>query len=59
MKRLAKLNERQVLIAHAEAMRQEALAYQVEHDGEDDSYNAMVGEIDCMVELMILRKIEE
>ena len=44
------------LIARTERMRQEALAYQIEHAGKDDSYGAMIGEIDCLIELCFLRK---
>ncbi len=36
-----------------EAMRQEALAYQVEHQGRDDSEWALRGEIECMIELLL------
>jgi len=37
-------------------MRLAALTYQREHDGQDDSYNAMLGEIDCLIELKILNE---
>lgn len=42
----------------AERMRQEALAYQIEHAGADDSENALYGEIDCLVELEILKSLK-
>jgi len=37
-------------------MRQEALDYQIEHQGKDDSHNAMMGELDCLAALSILDK---
>jgi hypothetical protein len=45
----------EVLTARTERMRQECLAYQIEHHAADDSGNAMVGEIDCLVELEMLK----
>jgi hypothetical protein len=35
-------------------MRAEALVYQENHKGMDDSYGAMIGEIDCLVELRLI-----
>jgi hypothetical protein len=36
-------------------MRDEAAAYQIEHDGKDLSEQAMQGEIDCLVALSMLQ----
>jgi len=47
-----------VLIQRTEAMRQEWLNYQIEHDGKDRSADALWGEIDCLVELDILKAKE-
>ena len=46
--------EFEILRVRAERMRAEALAYQENHAGRDDSRNAMIGEIDCLVELRLI-----
>jgi hypothetical protein len=43
------------LIRRTEAMRLWALNYQIEHAGQNDSENAFFGELDCLVELTLLR----
>lgn len=47
-----------VLRERTERMRQQALDYQLAHPGEDHWNHAMMGELDCMVELDILREKE-
>ncbi len=46
--------ECEVLRVRTERMRAEALVYQENHEGMDDSYSAMIGEIDCLVELRLI-----
>ena len=49
------MDQHKELIKRTVQMREQALAYQIEHAGQDDSLNAMRGEIDCLIELEILK----
>ena len=51
--------EFETLRVRAERMRAEALSYQEIHAGRDDSHGAMIGEIDCLVELRLIDERRE
>ena len=44
------------LFERTEAIRQEALAYQLAHPDEDHTHGALMGELDAMVELEMLKE---
>ena len=53
------MNDSQILISRTEAMRLEAVRSQIESGGAGDSpfvAGALMGELDCMVELEILKQ---